>query len=68
MKRNWHKGFGKLITCSACNDSWVSLALPRENNPFTMACKKGWRELAEARQFKIRDALVFDECLELLVA
>lgn len=41
FKCNWHKGFAKLITRSACNNFCVSLALPGENNPRKTSWKKG---------------------------
>lgn len=41
FKCNWHKGFAKLITRSACNNFCVSLALLGENNPLKTSWKKG---------------------------
>lgn len=49
FKSYQHKGFGKFITCSACNNTWVSLALPGEKNPLTISQKKGSRVPAEVR-------------------
>lgn len=41
FKCNWHKGFAKLITRSACNNFCVSLALLGENNPLKTSWKEG---------------------------